>query len=188
MKTLIVIAGAEGAGKSTIMSALLPHTPRAGKIDAEDVGQVHPFSFDTPFLEMLWSNVTAVIGNYWAAGYTTVITGSFLDRDSHGSLQEFLDRLGQSPKLYVVHLVPSTAARDHRRMSRPKPTSKEWRDAVDAGYRQNSKSLRDNARDFHYIAIDNSDQTVQETVAAIRAAIPAVYGDAGRRPKPQQGA
>src|SRR5690606_35577919 len=119
-----------------VMSALLPHTPRAGKIDAEDVGQVNPFTFDRPFLELLWSNVIAVVENFWAAGCTTVITGSFLDRDAYSSLRESLDRLGHGPTLYVVHLVPSTSARDRRRISRPKPTSKAWRGTVDAGYGQ----------------------------------------------------
>lgn len=176
MKTLIVVTGAEGAGKSTIMSALLPHTPRAAKVDAEDVGQVNPFSFDQAFLDLLWSNLTAVISNFWAAGFTTVITGSFLDRDTHSSLQEFRDRLGQSPTLYMVHLVPSKAARDRRRILRHKASSEEWRDAVDAGYEQHTSSLGENAGDFHYIAIDNSDQTVSETVTDIRASIPAVYG------------
>lgn len=44
-----------------------------------------------------------------------------------------------------------------------------------AGYEQEINSLRANARDFHDIAIDTSDQTVGETVAAIRTAIPAIY-------------
>lgn len=46
--------------------------------------------------------------NFWKAGYHTVIAGSFLDCDTHSSLQEFRALLGQSVTLYVVHLVPIT--------------------------------------------------------------------------------
>lgn len=160
------------------MAALLRQTPCGAKVDGEDIGQVNPFSFDRAFLDLLWSNLVAVIGNFWEAGYRTVIAGSFLDRDTHGSLQEFRARLGQGFTLYVVHLVPSQSARDDRRLRRPKPTSEESRDSADAGYEQSQHSLRDNASDFRYIAIDSTDQTVEDTVATIKAAIPEVYGDA----------
>lgn len=164
------------AAKSTIMSALLSQTPNAAKIDAEDVGQVNPFSFDQAFLTLLWSNVTAAINNFWAAGYTTVITGSFLDGDTHESLQAFRERLGGDPTIYVVHLRASTSVRDLRRIRRPKPTSKEWRDAVDARHPDRGASLRDAAGDYRYIAVDSTEQQVEETIADIRSAIPEVYG------------
>ncbi len=41
--SLIPTTGKEGAGKGTVLTALLPHTPYAAKLDAEDVGQVNPF-------------------------------------------------------------------------------------------------------------------------------------------------
>ena len=88
----MVVTGGEGAGKSTVMAALLRQTPCGAKVDGEDIGQVNPFSFDRAFLDLLWSNLVAVIGNFWEAGYHTVIAGSFLDRDTHSSLQEFRAR------------------------------------------------------------------------------------------------
>lgn len=105
-RSLILVTGEEGAGKSTVMSALLHHTPGGAKIDAEDVGQVNPFTFDQPFLNLLWNNVTAVITNYWTAGFPTVITGSLLNGDTYASFQEFRTRLPDDIDIYVVHLAP----------------------------------------------------------------------------------
>ncbi|WP_420113947.1 hypothetical protein [Pseudactinotalea sp.] len=175
MKTLIIVTGAEGAGKSTVMNALLHVTPGGAKVDGEDVGQVNPFSFDQTFLDLLWSNLVSVIGNFWAAGYPTVIAGSFLDRDTHTSLGQFLERLDHSATLYVVHLVPSRSVRDDRRIHRSKPTSKERRDTADANYDLSRHSLRDNANGYRYIEIDNTSQAVGSTVATVRAAIPEIY-------------
>jgi guanylate kinase len=36
-RRLVIVSGEEGAGKSTIVRALLPHTPSGARIDAEDV-------------------------------------------------------------------------------------------------------------------------------------------------------
>lgn len=92
-RSLILVTGEEGAGKSTVMTALLPHTPAGAKIDGEDVGQVNPFSFNQTFLNLLWNNVAAVITNFWNAGCSTVITGSLLNGDTDDSLQQFRTRL-----------------------------------------------------------------------------------------------
>ncbi|MGP5291752.1 hypothetical protein ACTXLB_11190 [Brachybacterium tyrofermentans] len=88
-RSLILVTGEEGVGKSTLMSALLAHTPGGAKVDAEDVGQVNPFEFGPDFLDMLWRNVASVIGNFWDAGYATVITGSLLDGDTYDSFRQF---------------------------------------------------------------------------------------------------
>lgn len=177
-----MVTGGEGAGKSTAMSALLSHTPCGAKIDAEDVGQVNPFTFDQPFLDLLWNNVTAVITNYWAAGYHTVITGSLLDGDTHASFRKFRARLPDDVCFYVVHLTASKQVRDQRRIDRAKPSSKEWRDRVDAGYPSGDTSLRDNADHYRYIWLDNSAQSIVETVAAIMQAIPEIYSNSAPQP------
>jgi hypothetical protein len=171
-----LVTGGEGVGKSTIMSALLPHTSNGAKIDAEDVGQVNPFTFDQPFLDLLWNNVTAVIMNYWAAGYPTVIAGSLLEGDTHASFRQFRRRLPNDIGVYVVHLTASRQVRDERRIHRAKLSTKEWRERVDASYPTNDTSLRDNAGEYRYIPIDNSMQSSAETVAAIMRAIPEIYG------------
>lgn len=175
-RSLILVTGEEGAGKSTVMRALLSETPHAAKLDAEDVGQINPFSFDASFLQLLQANVLAVITNFWKAGYPTVIAGSFLDRDTGTSLSRFRSQLPPEVRVYVVQLCASKGARDQRRLNRDKPTSREWRDRVDGGYGTGGDELCDHAVDYRYIGIDNTAQSLARTVDEIKAAIPEIYG------------
>lgn len=177
-RSLILITGEEGAGKSTVMSALLPQTPEGAKVDAEDVGQVNPFDFGPAFLRLLWANVVAVMTNFWEFGYSTVISGSLLDGDTHSSFQEFRAQVPRQVRIYVVCLSANQQVRDQRRINRAKPSSQDWRDQVDTSYPADDTSLRDNAQDYRYVRIDNSFQEVADTVAAIKAAIPEIYGQA----------
>ena len=174
-RSLVLITGEEGAGKSSVMAALLPHTPGGAKLDAEDVGQVHPFRFDAPFLDLLRANVVAVVSNFWNAGYLTVITGSLLDGDTYSSFQQFRSLLPKDVAIYVVRLSASKAVRDRRRIERAKPSSEGWRNRVDASYPAGDTSLHDNASNYRYVAIDNSTHRLADTVAAIQAAIPELY-------------
>ena len=73
---LVVVTGEEGAGKSTIVRALLPHTPHGARIDAEDIGQTNPCPMDDRFFDLLRHNVAGLVENFWAAGYATVIAGT----------------------------------------------------------------------------------------------------------------
>lgn len=66
--------------------------------------------------------------------------------------------------------------RDQRRIDRAKPSTKEWRDRVDASYPSGDTSLSDNARDYRYIAVHNDTQQLAETLAGIMQAIPEIYG------------
>jgi hypothetical protein len=54
---LIIVSGEEGAGKSTIVRALLPYTPQGARIDAEDIGQTNPCPMDDTFFDLLRRNV-----------------------------------------------------------------------------------------------------------------------------------
>ena len=72
---LVLVTGEEGAGKSTIIRALLPHTQRSAQIDAEDIGQTNPCLMDDQFIDLLRRNVAGLVENFWAAGYRNVIAG-----------------------------------------------------------------------------------------------------------------
>lgn len=174
-RSLILVTGEEGTGKTTTMRALLEQTPSAAKLDAEDVGQVNPFVFNPAFLQLLQGNVSAVITNFWDAGYRVVIAGSFLDGDTHASFRQFQARLPEDITIYLVHLQASKPVRDRRRIDREKPSDDSLRDQVDASYPREDNSLRDNADDYRYIPIDNSDQQLSQTIRAIKAAIPEIY-------------
>lgn len=175
-RSLIVVTGGEGAGKTTVMRALLPHAPNAAKVDAEDVGQVNPFRMDEAFIRLLWDNVRGLICNFWAAGYSTVITGSFLVEDTDSRYQQFRGGLPDDIDIYLVQLQASKTVRDRRRIEREKPSTKEWRDRVDA-FNPGGTSLMNAESDYRYVRVKNDLQSVDDTVAVILQAIPEVFGD-----------
>jgi len=72
---LVLITGEEGAGKSTVVRALLPHTPDGARIDAEDIGQTNPCPMDDEFFDLLRRNVVGLVENFWAADYVNVVAG-----------------------------------------------------------------------------------------------------------------
>lgn len=99
-KRLILVTGQEGAGKTTIVRALLPHTPLGAQIDAEDVGQVNPWAMDDAFIELLWSNVASLVHNFWTAGFANVIAGSFLE--NHDDFLRFRPRVAEDASMQLA--------------------------------------------------------------------------------------
>lgn len=129
LRRLILITGQEGAGKTTIVRALLPHTPRAAHIDGEDVADVNPCLFDDAFWRLLHGNVAALAHNYWAAGYENVIAGSFfITRDD---FLQFRALVSEVDEVCMVQLLVQPEERQRRRLTRAKQTTQEWRDMVD---------------------------------------------------------
>lgn len=116
----------------------------------------------------------ALLGNFWSAGYSTVITGSFLGEDTHRALDAFRRDLPTGIAIYLVHLKASKAVRDRRRIARDKPSSRQWRERVDASYVEDG-SL-DQALGYTYIPIVNDSLSVDETVERIRRSVPEVFG------------
>jgi hypothetical protein len=125
---LIIISGEEGAGKSTIVRALLPSTPYGAPIDAEDIGQTNPCPMDDEFFGLLRRNVADLVENFWAGGYVNVIAGSFLRR--YSDYVAFRHLLLPSA-VFLVDLLVDRKVRERRRISRAKQTTQEWRDMVD---------------------------------------------------------
>ena len=107
-RRLIIISGEEGAGKSTIVRALLPSTPDGARIDAEDIGQTNPCPMDDAFFGLLRRNVAGLVENFWAAGYVNVIAGSFLRRYSD---YVSFRRLVRPSAVFLVDLVVEGGAR-----------------------------------------------------------------------------
>src|SRR5580698_5791102 len=125
VQRLIIVNGEEGAGKSTIVRALLPSTPYGARIDAEDIGQTNPCPMDDTFFGLLRRNVAGLVENFWAAGYVNVIAGSFLR--CYPDYLAFRQLLARPTAVFLVDLLVDRQVRDHRRITRAKQTTQEWR-------------------------------------------------------------
>ena len=168
---LIIVSGEEGAGKSTIVRALLPSTAYGARIDAEDIGQTNPCPMDDTFFDLLRRNVAGLVENFWAAGYVNVIAGSFLR--CYSDYVSFRQLLRPSA-VFLVDLLVDRQVRDHRRITRAKRTTQEWRDMVDQI--PEDRTIRQAAdADYRYIGIDTTNLDVAGTVQRIKDAIPEVY-------------
>jgi hypothetical protein len=171
-RTLIIVCGEEGAGKSTIVRALLPHTPRAARIDAEDLGQTNPCPMDDAFFDLLRRNVAALSTNYWQAGYDNVVAGSFL-RD-YADYQAFRQLIPDVSATFLVDLRVGRDVRQHRRLTRAKRTTREWRELVDLI--PEDTTLRDATdADYRYVGVDTTHLDVDATVRQIAAQLPEIY-------------
>lgn len=171
-RRLVIITGQEGAGKTTIVPALLPWVQPGATLDAEQVGQVNPWQFDDAFKTLLWDNVASIVRNFWWAGYTTVIVGSFIN--DYVDFERFRARLDSEVSVYIIQLCASKDVRDRRRIERPKPSSKEWRDDLDRNYPEDT-TLRRATAGYRYLRIDNSSLSIAETVDQIRRVLPEVF-------------
>jgi energy-coupling factor transporter ATP-binding protein EcfA2 len=169
---LVLVNGEEGAGKSTIVRALLPHTPEGARIDAEDLGQTNPCLMDDEFFDLLRRNVAGLVENFWTAGYANVIAGSFL-RDYPDYLA-FRELLSLPFAVFLVELVVDKDVRDGRRGTRAKLTTQEWRDMVDLI--PEDLTIRQAAdADYRYVGLDTTGLDIPETVQRIKDAIPEIY-------------
>jgi chloramphenicol 3-O-phosphotransferase len=152
-RRLILIEGREGAGKTTIIRALLPHTPRGARIDAEDLGQVNPCLYDDTFWRLLRANVAVLVRNYWAAGFENVIAGSFFA--TRDDFLRFRDLVPEVDEVYMVQLLVQTDERERRRLTRAKRTTQEWRDRVDQ-LDTGDTTLAANQDGYRYLAVDST--------------------------------
>jgi hypothetical protein len=171
---LILVNGEEGAGKSTIIRALLSHTPDSARIDAEDIGQTNPCSMDDEFFDLLRRNVAGLVENFRTAGHVNVIAGSFLR--NHDDYLAFRRLLGRTPTVFLVELLVDKNVRDHRRVTRAKQTTQEWRDMVDLIPEDQTIRFAIDA-DYRYIGLTTTGLSVTETVHRIKVAIPEIYAE-----------
>jgi hypothetical protein len=133
---------------------------------------VNPWHWDGAFKTLLWDNVATLVHNFWQAGFRTVIAGSFIN--DYPDYAQFRSRLDNDVRIYLIHLCASKPVRDHRRIARSKPTSKEWRDNLDRGFPEDT-TLREAATEYRYVRIDNSELSVDQTVSQIASALPEIF-------------
>ncbi|MDD5050894.1 MAG: hypothetical protein PHV93_04150 [Candidatus Pacebacteria bacterium] len=173
MKNLLIICGQEGAGKSTLAKAIVPHLKNGAAFDAENILQVNPFEFDENFQSLALENSLDLIHNFFEGGYENVVAGSFLIDQTH--FDAFKAKLKYAPKIYILMLTVEKGTRDERRLNRDKKTTKEWMDLVDSKFYLET-SLRDKADEsYTYFEIDNTKLNVADTIELLKQKIPQFF-------------
>ena len=87
-------------------------------------------------------------------------------RERVASAQNLIRRRGPSA-VFLVDLLVDKEVRDHRRITRAKQTTQEWRDMVDRI--PEDRTIRQAAdADYRYIGIDTTDLTVAGTVQRVK--------------------
>lgn len=155
----------------SIVRALLPSTPYGARIDAGDIGQANPCPMDDAFFGLLRRNAAGLAENFRAAGYVNVIAGSVLRRyPGYVSFRQ----LPRPPAVFLIDLLAGKEVRDHRRITRAKRTTQQWRDMADQI--PEDRTIRRAAdADYRYTGIDTTGLDVGGTVQRIKDAIPEVY-------------
>jgi hypothetical protein len=129
------------------------------------------------FMHFLWANVRSFIVHSWAAGFETVVVGSFFS--TRAELMQFLSTLPDTPDdIIVILLRADRQQRDERRLNRAKPTSAEWRDIADKHHPEDT-TLEDAQGAYTFLKIDSSEQTLEETLSQITTLLPSVCRTAG---------
>ena len=172
-KTLIILTGSEGTGKTTLAKKLLPHMSNSASFDAENILQVNPFVFNQKFRNLAIKNSVSLISNFFNAGYSTVLAGSFLNGIKE--YDAFRKRFRYRATIYIIMLTARRSVRDKRRIERDKPSTKRDRDWLEKKYPLDT-SLKNAERDYIYVEIDNSRHSIKKTVEEIKKAIPEVFG------------
>lgn len=163
-KTLIIIFGQEGVGKTTIISTLPEYIPNSAGVDGEDLINVNPWTWNEKNIKLLWKNVIDTTRNFWDFGYNPVISGSFFNY--YSEFKEFKKQIPEGTNIGVIQLCAAKEIRDQRRRKRPKGYQKEMSDWVDKNYPEDQE-FREQNNEIFYLRMDTSEQGVEETIAII---------------------
>jgi adenylate kinase family enzyme len=163
-RSLIIVFGQEGVGKTTLCSRLSQFIPYSAQIDAENVAQINPWAQNEKFFRLLWKNISDLTHNFWDYGHHTVIAGSFFDY--YSEFLEFRKLLPEEVNVIIIHLCASKAVRDTRRIERTKAYDKDTSDWVDVNFPEDEE-FQKHADEWPYFRLDTSTLTVEDTIEAI---------------------
>jgi len=163
-KSLIIIFGQEGVGKTTIISTLPEYIPNSAGVDGEDLLNVNPWAWNEKTKKLLWENVIDTTRNFWEFGYNPVVTGSFFNY--YSEFQEFKGQIPEAKNIIVIQLCADKEIRDDRRRKRPKKYQKEVSDWVDNYYPEDQEFCK-HSNELPYLRIASDKQKVEETITTI---------------------
>ncbi|MFC8078594.1 AAA family ATPase [Streptomyces sp. NPDC057307] len=168
---VVLITGVMAAGKSTVAGLLAERLPRAAHVRGDTFRRMlvsgreemlpEPTAEATAQLDLRQRISATVADEYASDGWTAIVQDIVIGPD----LSRFVARVRTRP-LYVVVLTPSTDAVRHREHTRPKTGYGVWTvEALDHSLRTETERIG--------LWLDTTEQTPQETVAAILANLPA---------------
>jgi hypothetical protein len=86
----------------------------------------------------------------------------------------FRELVPEVDEVYMVQLLVQPDERQHRRLTRAKQTTQEWRDKVDQ-LDTGDTTIAANQDGYSYLAVDSTEMTPGQTVAAIMREFPEIY-------------
>ena len=168
--TVVVVTGVMASGKSTVAQALAEHLPRSVHVRGDVFRRMivsgredlHPEETPEAVAQLrLRHRLSATVADLWAqAGWTAVVQDVILGE----YLAEYVAAVRTRP-LYVVVLAPRPEVVADREDRREKIGYSLWTvEDLDRSLREDTPRIG--------LWLDNSDQTPEETVAAILADLP----------------
>lgn len=175
--SVVLITGVMASGKSTVASMLAARLLRAAHVRGDVFRRMIVSGREEPLpkataeaaaqLRLRYRLSALVADEYARHGWTAVVQDVILGAD----LNEYVTAVNTRP-LYVVVLAPSPAVVETRESRRPKTGYGAWTiDALDQTLREETPRIG--------LWLDTSEQTPQQTVAAILDNLPAARIPAG---------
>lgn len=161
MKTLILICGSNGIGKSTASAELLKRLPNSAYVESDYCRMMNPFEFTDETVEVVKNNIFSLMLNYLKC---SAIDNVIFPYGFHGRRKQIFESImvelsKEVDFKFCPIILICTEDENIRRMR------KNWRD--EERIKRAVKNTREIYNRYDYPKIDVTDLTVGETVDEI---------------------
>lgn len=159
MKKLFLINGRGGTGKTNVAESLFELLEKTALLDIDHLMKVKPWEFDDQLSLLGVDNASALIDNYFKAGYSSVVLSGGVYNQV--LMDHLMKMLSSDCKIYFVWLSASKEVRDKRRLGRDRDDADtdEHFDFIDSLFPELEELEIKNGE---FIKIDTSEKTPDE--------------------------